>query len=65
MCVFVVFVFVLSATAYLALHNICKPKEGETLLVNAAAGAVGSLVGQIAKIRGCKVVGESLAGTCL
>lgn len=34
-------------------------KEGETLLVNAAAGAVGSVVGQIAKIKGCKVVGST------
>ena len=34
-------------------------KKGETLLVNAAAGAVGSVVGQIAKIKGCKVVGSA------
>lgn len=34
-------------------------QEGETLLVNAAAGAVGSVVGQIAKIKGCKVVGSA------
>jgi NADPH-dependent curcumin reductase CurA len=48
-------------TAYFGLTDICKPKEGETVLVTAAAGAVGSMVGQIAKILGCKVVG--VAGT--
>ena len=37
--------------------DICSPKEGETVFVNAAAGAVGSFVGQIAKIKGCRVVG--------
>lgn len=47
-----------SATAYLAFLEICKPKAGETLVVNGAAGAVGLLVGQIAKIKGCRVVGE-------
>ena len=35
-----------------------QPKEGETLLVNGAAGAVGALVGQFEKIKGCRVVGE-------
>ncbi|HEY0985350.1 NADP-dependent oxidoreductase [Schlesneria sp.] len=44
-------------TAYAGLHNIGKPKSGETLVVAAASGAVGSLVGQIAGIRGCRVVG--------
>ena len=48
-------------TAYLALENIGKLKEGETLLVSGAAGAVGSIVGQIGKIKGCRVVG--IAGT--
>ena len=37
--------------------DIGKPKEGETVVVSAAAGAVGSIVCQIAKIKGCKVVG--------
>ena len=47
-----------SATAYFGFLELCRPKEGETLVVNAAAGAVGSAVGQIAKIKGCKVVGK-------
>ncbi len=48
-------------TAYFGLLDICDPKEGETLVVSGAAGAVGSLVGQIGKIKGCRVVGS--AGT--
>ncbi|WP_163379647.1 NADP-dependent oxidoreductase [Cyclobacterium sp. SYSU L10401] len=44
-------------TAYLGLTEIGKPKEGETLVVSGAAGAVGSVVGQIGKLLGCKVVG--------
>lgn len=46
------------AVAYFGFLESCKPKEGETLVVNAAAGAVGSAVGQIAKIKRCRVVGE-------
>ncbi len=44
-------------TAYFGVTEICRPHAGETLLVTGAAGAVGSLVGQIAKIKGCRVVG--------
>ncbi len=48
-------------TAYTGLLNIGKPQPGETVVVAAASGAVGAIVGQIAKIKGCKVVG--LAGS--
>ncbi|WP_338394668.1 NADP-dependent oxidoreductase [Fulvitalea axinellae] len=48
-------------TAYLGLTKIGKPKEGETLVVSGAAGAVGTVVGQVGKIMGCQVVG--IAGT--
>ena len=44
-------------TAYFGLLDIGKPQEGETVVVSAAAGAVGAVVGQIAKIKGCRVVG--------
>jgi len=44
-------------TAYTGLLNIGKPKPGETLVVAAASGAVGAIVGQIGKIKGCRVVG--------
>lgn len=44
-------------TAYTGLHNIGQPKDGETLVVAAASGAVGSAVGQIGKIKGCRVIG--------
>lgn len=44
-------------TAYLALTTIGEPKAGDTVLVSTAAGAVGSAVGQIAKILGCRTVG--------
>ena len=44
-------------TAYFGLVDICKPKAGETVVVSGAAGAVGIVVGQIAKILGCRVVG--------
>ena len=44
-------------TAYFGLLDIGQPKEGETVVVSGAAGAVGIIVGQIAKIKGCRVVG--------
>lgn len=44
-------------TAYMGLLDIGQPKTGETLVVAAATGAVGSVVGQIAKLKGCRVVG--------
>lgn len=48
-------------TAYTGLLNIGQPKDGETLVVAGASGPVGSAVGQIAKIKGCRVIG--VAGT--
>nr|QLI61982.1 alcohol dehydrogenase 4 [Streltzoviella insularis]QLI62148.1 alcohol dehydrogenase 7 [Streltzoviella insularis] len=48
-------------TAYFGLKEICRPKAGETIAITGAAGAVGSHVGQIAKILGCRVIG--FAGT--
>lgn len=44
-------------TAYFGLLDTGQPKEGETVVVSGGAGAVGSVVGQIAKIKGCRVVG--------
>jgi hypothetical protein len=44
-------------TAYFGLLNVGQPKAGETVVVSAAAGAVGSLVGQIARIKGSRVIG--------
>jgi len=44
-------------TAYIGLMHICKPLAGETVVVSGAGGAVGLVVGQIAKIQGCRVIG--------
>lgn len=48
-------------TAWLGIEDICRPQPGETLVVSAAAGAVGSIAGQLGKLRGARVVG--LAGS--
>ncbi|SET53487.1 NADP-dependent oxidoreductase [Hymenobacter actinosclerus] len=48
-------------TAYFGLLDICEPQEGETVVVSGAAGAVGMVVGQLAKIKGARVIGT--AGT--
>jgi NADPH-dependent curcumin reductase len=45
------------ATAWMGLLEYCAPKAGETVLVSAATGAVGSVVGQLAKLQGCRAVG--------
>jgi NADPH-dependent curcumin reductase CurA len=44
-------------TAWYGLNRICRPKSGETVLVSAASGAVGSVVGQLAKQAGCRAIG--------
>ena len=44
-------------TAYFGLFDFCEPKPGDTVLVTGAAGAVGSIVGQLAKIHGCRTIG--------
>lgn len=54
-------------TAWLALHDIGQPQPGQTVLVTAAAGAVGSIVGQLARAAGCRVVavvGSAEKGRC-
>ena len=50
-------------TAWIGLNKIGQPKAGETVVVSAASGAVGSVVGQLAKLQGCRVVG--IAGGAL
>ena len=46
-------------TAYVGLLDVGRPSAGETVFVSAAAGAVGSLVGQLAKLKGCRVIGSA------
>ena len=46
-------------TAYVGLLDLGRPKEGETVFVSAAAGAVGSIVGQLAKLKGCRAIGSA------
>ena len=48
-------------TAYVGFYEICSPEKGEFMFVSAASGAVGQIVGQLAKLHGCYVVGS--AGT--
>nr|GMD90894.1 2-alkenal reductase (NADP(+)-dependent)-like [Ipomoea batatas] len=46
-------------TAYVGFYDVCSPKKGDTVYVSAASGAVGQLVGQLAKLFGCYVVGSA------
>src|SRR4029078_8925921 len=47
--------------AYVDRRGVGQPKEGETVFVSAASGAVGSIVGQIAKLKGCRTVGSAVS----
>ena len=46
-------------TAYFGLFDVCRPEPGDTVVVSAASGAVGAVVGQLAKMMGCRVVGTA------
>lgn len=46
-------------TAYAGFYEVCAPKRNEYVFVSAASGAVGQLVGQLAKLHGCYVVGSA------
>ncbi|CAI0628082.1 unnamed protein product [Linum tenue] len=50
-------------TAYCGLYELCSPKAGEFVFVSAASGAVGQIVGQLAKLEGCRVVGSAGSAT--
>ncbi len=54
--VFGIFMLV-GPTAYIGVEDICAPKKGETMVVSGAAGAVGSIAGQLGKAAGCRVIG--------
>lgn len=56
---FLLFLVLSRLTALYGIEEVLGIQKGETVLVNAAAGAVGSVVGQIAKIKGCRVVGST------
>ena len=49
----------LGMTAYVGFYELCSPKKGEYVFVSSAFGAVGQLVGQLAKFMGCYVVGSA------
>jgi 2-alkenal reductase len=46
-------------TAYAGFYEVCLPKKGDFVFVSAASGAVGQIVGQLAKLHGCYVVGSA------
>jgi NADPH-dependent curcumin reductase CurA len=46
-------------TAYAGFFEVCKPKKGDYVFISAASGAVGQIVGQLAKITGCYVIGSA------
>ena len=51
---------ILGLSAYLSLVHLCKARAGETVVISSAAGQIGHLAGQIAKILGLNVIGEEI-----
>lgn len=57
--IFYAYVGMPGLTAYVGFYEICSPKKGEYVFISSALGGVGQLVGQLAKLMGCYVVGSA------